>query len=801
MENSRRSPADLNTTRILEWESMYINVHALGNLIEGFRSLDISADEETKLEFTRKFDRRLHQEIEKLNLCLMRKSGEISAKIQSVLERTVKLGGRLSDYSISQLVLKGRPTRNLRLVRDYHDELADIGRTLIRLTQFVDQSMGTIDTVIRSASRTFRTHIPVPDSERYDLRNAKEMNVSLLLQALSIPIDLNQGVLVRSRLKTHVLSRCTAKFHISAILKDYHIQTMTTFAASLTKKMDRLSVAEEYIILNASLQKETPRCKSTGYPIAVELLQRISLIGNQKALLNRTLAEQSGAFIRDLIDTTRYEERKIFISDYERRRNLPASNLFLNVLSAFLYIVSIYAPISTAGEYAKSLGGTSSMSGLLIGGASFAGIFSAPVYSKLANDNNFKPSLITASSICLLGNLVYACAATFKSVWLAVAGRCIIGLGGARAINRRYISDCAPIADILKRNAEFVTASAIGMSAGPALAFLVNHFTPSKQVYEPSFLGLYFDRRTNSSWILCLAWIVYIFVLSQYFQEPAPIQSASRISHNESLINNYDSIEGLRDKKKSVSRMFSRIVKVAKELIGVLTILAPEKPVLFCLAVYFIVKMIADMLLASSSSLMEALFNKDKNWADAYIASLGLFMWPVNYLVTRLKSLQVEDRKQLESWQYVMLIGCTSMIAFVAKQWSPMISTHLVIYFITGTVVFVSSNAIEAVVYPSLKRLMPDSLAEGTFNVGLLSTQAGMLGRAAGDFLVAAMSVDNQSGIMFLWKLYVPCILITAVLIYNTYRFWDVLEPDNEIETMIKKGNVRRYPEFPMTSR
>ena len=47
-------------------------------------------------------------------------------------------------------------------------------------------------------------------------------------------------------------------------------------------------------------------------------------------------------------------------------------------------------------------------------------------------------------------------------------------LGGARAINRRYISDHVPLNMRTSSSAAFVSASALGMATGPAMAGLLN---------------------------------------------------------------------------------------------------------------------------------------------------------------------------------------------------------------------------------------------------------------------------------------------------------------------------------------
>lgn len=47
-------------------------------------------------------------------------------------------------------------------------------------------------------------------------------------------------------------------------------------------------------------------------------------------------------------------------------------------------------------------------------------------------------------------------------------------MGGARAINRRYICDHVPLKQLTSASAAFISASALGMAVGPALAGLLS---------------------------------------------------------------------------------------------------------------------------------------------------------------------------------------------------------------------------------------------------------------------------------------------------------------------------------------
>jgi MFS family permease len=88
-------------------------------------------------------------------------------------------------------------------------------------------------------------------------------------------------------------------------------------------------------------------------------------------------------------------------------------------------------------------------------------------------------------------------------------------LGSARAVNRRYISDCVPLKIRLQASAGFVSASALGMACGPALAGLLQT--------KLTIYGLTFNQNTLPGWVMCLAWLVYLLWLWISFKEPCHI--------------------------------------------------------------------------------------------------------------------------------------------------------------------------------------------------------------------------------------------------------------------------------------
>ena len=102
-------------------------------------------------------------------------------------------------------------------------------------------------------------------------------------------------------------------------------------------------------------------------------------------------------------------------------------------------------------------------------------------------------------------------------------------LGSARAVNRRYISDCVPLKMRLQASAGFVSASALGMACGPALAgFLQTKF----KIYS-----LNFNQSTLPGWVMCIAWLIYLLWLWLTFKEPEHLLKLWSVNSRQNLVN------------------------------------------------------------------------------------------------------------------------------------------------------------------------------------------------------------------------------------------------------------------------
>jgi len=85
-------------------------------------------------------------------------------------------------------------------------------------------------------------------------------------------------------------------------------------------------------------------------------------------------------------------------------------------------------------------------------------------------------------------------------------------MGSARAVNRRYISDCVPARIRMQASAGFVSASALGMACGPALAGLLQ--------WKFKIYMVTFNQATLPGWVMAVAWLLYLVWLSISFKEP-----------------------------------------------------------------------------------------------------------------------------------------------------------------------------------------------------------------------------------------------------------------------------------------
>ncbi|KAK3158724.1 hypothetical protein QOZ80_2AG0140790 [Eleusine coracana subsp. coracana] len=458
-------------------------------------------------------------------------------------------------------------------------------------------------------------------------------------------------------------------------------------------------------------------------------------------------------------------------SDLVDDRSYHFLSLLLNLVNTFLYMVNTYIIVPTADDYSVSLGAAATVCGVIIGSMAVAQIFSSVYFSAWSNRSYFRP-LVFSSIMLFFGNLLYALAYDMSSLTVLIVGRLLCGLGSARAVNRRYISDCVPLKIRLQASAGFVSASALGMACGPALAGLLQ---TKMKVY-----GLTFNQNTLPGWVMCVAWLAYLFWLWISFKEPGHIarenssvssDSGHRVSGNledglgQPLLidakevqdqdgeDNDDNDEDTEDSHKP-----------ATSIVDAYRLLTPSVKVQ--LLIYFMLKFAMEILLSESSVVTTFYFKWTTSTVAIFLAVLGLTVLPVNIIVGSYVTNLFQDRQILVASEIMVLIGIVMSFCFTPHYSVPQ-------YVSSALITFVFAEVLEGVNLSLLSRVMSSRLSRGTYNGGLLSTEAGTLARVAADMTITAAGYLGQSRLLNATLL--PSLVICVTSIVATFCTYNSL--------------------------
>ncbi|XP_047062727.1 SPX domain-containing membrane protein OsI_17046-like isoform X2 [Lolium rigidum] len=445
-------------------------------------------------------------------------------------------------------------------------------------------------------------------------------------------------------------------------------------------------------------------------------------------------------------------------------------SLMLNLVNTFLYMVNTYIIVPTADDYSVSLGAAPTVCGIIIGSMAVAQVFSSVYFSAWSNRSYFRP-LVFSSIMLFSGNLLYALAYDLNSLTVLLIGRILCGLGSARAVNRRYISDCVPLKTRLQASAGFVSASALGMACGPGLAgFLQTKFT----IYS-----LTFNQSTLPGWLMSISWLLYLVWLWFSFKEPehfakaAASAAASESSHQESanleeglaqplLIAEDRMDENSEDNDETTDSQKSH--EPATSFVSAYKLLTPSVKVQ--LLIYFMLKYAMEILLSESSVITTYYFNWDTSAVAIFLAILGLTVLPVNALVGSYVTNWFEDRQILLASEIMVLIGIIMSFRYTPHYSIPQ-------YVSSALITFVFAEVLEGVNLSLLSRVMSSRLSRGTYNGGLLSTEAGTLARVVADATITGAGYLGTD--MLLNVTLLPPLVISIVSIVATFCTYNTL--------------------------
>ncbi|XP_042057117.1 SPX domain-containing membrane protein At4g22990-like isoform X1 [Salvia splendens] len=439
-------------------------------------------------------------------------------------------------------------------------------------------------------------------------------------------------------------------------------------------------------------------------------------------------------------------------------------SLILNLANTFLYMVNTYIIVPTADDYATSLKAAPTVCGVVIGSMAVAQIFSSVYFSAWSNKSYFRP-LIFSSIVLIIGNAMYALAYDAGSLTVLLLGRVFCGLGSARAVNRRYISDCVPLKIRMQASAAFVSASALGMACGPALAGLLQ--------MNCKYFHITFNQVTMPGWVMTIAWTCYLVWLSISFREPVRETDIDEAPEQCSAVHNDKLEKGLAqplltsteheqdddgDQECDASEEApEESRKPANSLGAAYRLLTPSVKVQ--LLIYFMLKYAMEILLSESSVISSYYFNWTTGKVSIFLASLGLTVLPINIIVGNYISNMYEDRQILLASEVVVLLGILfsfeSIVKYTVQQ-----------YVCSGLIMFVAAEVLEGVNLSLLSRVMSSRLSRGTYNGGLLSTEAGTFARVVADATITLGGYAERKNLLNLTLL--PSLVICICSIVAT---------------------------------
>lgn len=555
------------------------------------------------------------------------------------------------------------------------------------------------------------------------------------------------------------------------------------------------------------------------------------------------------------------------LTDSEEDAEDDFMSQYINLGSTFFYLCNYNICLPTSGEYAAHMGLEASTSGVIVAMTPVAALISAIAYSYWSNFSFRKP-LLCSSVLLVCGNLLYALAWDANVTSMILLGRFVTGLGGARAVNRRYIADSIRVEHRTRASAAFVAAGALGMACGPFLASIFSGF-------DMLIFGLTFNEMTAPAFFMAVVWVVFGFMVLVFFREPSnailskipedrersesgistvyddfldddddedddddsvydPLQDASEsasymsgvrssnvvstsgdpwgksrqgfFSHrsedevfndgidivldaptnmsqdgdaNEDRVlleNAHESVHLNRSPFSPQTRMRgsgdaatgnygsfgtsgeaslnASVIKgkahtmktplAYKPLMGKDQLRARRRTLRFrltllCLWVIFWVKLVQEALLTALPLTLPSFIGWGSGRIGIFMACLGLSVVPFNMILVNLSRLYgLRDTFWVRYLQVPLILGA-SMLA-----WDP--ATQMpALLFVGYFVVFVSSQVMEAVIMAYFSKVIDARLAAGTFNSGLLATEAGTFGRAAGNALITAFRSGTAS--------------------------------------------------------
>ncbi|OMJ83096.1 hypothetical protein SteCoe_16079 [Stentor coeruleus] len=411
-----------------------------------------------------------------------------------------------------------------------------------------------------------------------------------------------------------------------------------------------------------------------------------------------------------------------YLSIFPREPDFPDfMTLFLSVFSSFIHLTNFYILTLAAKDYSVYVGMDESFSGVLSAVNWAAAVGFTFVYSYWSNYQYKFPTFI-CSLFVVLGDFIYFFAYSHKSSAMLLLGRFLIGVGGARVINRRYIATYVKPRSRTVWNSAYVAGSIVGRGMGPVLGALLYYV--DFQLFGYNMNGMNFP-----SLIMGIVWLVYSVMVLMFFKEP-------------------------------------EIKKIPKEILkeseGQSLL-----PMVVTLMALFVPKVVHEAFVTSTPIVAPLYFGWSIEFVGYYIAIMSLAIAPVHIIIAY-TSRRFQDRQFIEIALLLTFLGSLLLINF---------TNFTEIQYILGTILmFIGMNMDDGVTASLLSKVIPPHISEGIFNAGLIVTFAGSFARGVGGFGIAIAGWIDQDPKPMENILFIPLTIISLVSLLIFMKYYNRLD-------------------------
>jgi predicted membrane protein len=190
--------------------------------------------------------------------------------------------------------------------------------------------------------------------------------------------------------------------------------------------------------------------------------------------------------------------------------------------------------------------------------------------------------------------------------------------------------------------------------------------------------------------------------------------------------------------------------------------------VVVILVLYIVNKTGQELVISSIPLVTQAEFAWSREGGGYYMAAVGASVLPMILLINRFVR-DSEERELVLNLSYACLVCLLVMLHFAV------IGEYTVAQYVIGSaLLFGFLNTLEGVIMALLARVISPELAKGTFNSGLLATEAGTFGRVVGDVCITVFGAGRHQDAV-INQLFSPFLVLLVLSVGLVFYYYDRL--------------------------